>query len=161
MKKKKSITYMILFTMIVSVLSTPSVAMAKAQKTPAQKVIAKANSKLGSRYVYSAEGPNRFDCSGFVYWVYKKSGVKVKKKVKRTSCQNMYKSLKKYKVSSKISKAKPGDLILYKNGGRYTHVAISTGKGNMIHASSGKRKVCKAKAKACSYSSVAIIRILK
>lgn len=158
---RKNIAYMILLVMVVGVLANPVATSAKSVKSPSQKVVAKCKSKIGSRYVYGARGSKQFDCSGFVYWIYKNSGVKVKKKVKRTSCQSMYKALKKYKVSSKLSKAKPGDIILYKNGGRYTHAAISTGKGNMIHASSSKRKVCKAKAKACRYSSVAIIRILK
>ena len=35
-----------------------------------------AESKLGCKYVRGAKGPNRFDCSGFVYWCLNQAGVK-------------------------------------------------------------------------------------
>ena len=37
------------------------------------KIIDYAESKLGAKYVWGATGPNTFDCSGFVQYVYKKS----------------------------------------------------------------------------------------
>ena len=157
---RKFVTLTTIAVMMVGLgLSAPEVS-AK-QKTPQQKVVKKAKQKLGCRYVYGASGPRTFDCSGFVYYVYKKANVKTKKKIKRTSCQSMYTSLKKYKVSSKLKKARVGDIILYKNGGRYTHAALSLGNGKMIHASWSKRKIVKAKASCVSHSSVAIIRVLK
>ncbi|MBY2486104.1 glucosaminidase domain-containing protein, partial [Clostridioides difficile] len=36
----------------------------------ADKLISVAKSKLGCNYVYGAEGPNNFDCSGFTQWCY-------------------------------------------------------------------------------------------
>lgn len=36
----------------------------------AQKAVDLAYSKLGCRYVYGTQGPNTFDCSGLVYWIY-------------------------------------------------------------------------------------------
>ena len=46
-----------------------------------QKVVAKvlvwAKKEKGKPYVYGAAGPNAFDCSGFVGYVYKKAGVKL------------------------------------------------------------------------------------
>lgn len=130
-------------------------------KKNVNKVVKKAKSRLGCRYVWAAEGPRSFDCSGFVYWTYKNSKAKVKKKVIRSSCQGLYHSLGKYKVSNKLSKARKGDIILYKNGGRYTHTAIALSKTKMIHASSSKRKICIAKKRDVRHSGVAIIRVLK
>ena len=37
------------------------------------KIIDYAQSELGSKYVWGATGPNTFDCSGFVQYVYKRS----------------------------------------------------------------------------------------
>ena len=37
------------------------------------KIIDYAQSKLGAKYVWGATGPNTFDCSGFVQYVYKRS----------------------------------------------------------------------------------------
>lgn len=132
----------------------------KIKKSQGKKIVSKAKSKLGCAYVYGASGPKRFDCSGFVYWTYKNAGVKPKKKVKRTSCQGMYASLKKYKVSSNIGKAKAGDIILYKKGSKYSHAAIAIGKGKIVHAARPGKGVCRAKATAVKHSSVAVIRIL-
>ncbi|ENY8956399.1 TPA: C40 family peptidase, partial [Clostridioides difficile] len=41
------------------------------------KLISIAKSKLGCNYVYGAEGPNNFDCSGFTQWCYKQIGIKI------------------------------------------------------------------------------------
>ena len=35
------------------------------------RIIDYAQSKLGSKYVWGATGPNTFDCSGFTSWLYK------------------------------------------------------------------------------------------
>ncbi|RLA00362.1 MAG: hypothetical protein DRQ45_07445 [Gammaproteobacteria bacterium] len=35
------------------------------------ELILLAKSKIGSPYVYAASGPDQFDCSGFVYYVFK------------------------------------------------------------------------------------------
>lgn len=157
-KRIRIIILLLIFTLIITMLSWIPV---YATGESSQIVVDKAKTKIGSKYRWGTAGNKTFDCSGFVYWVYKKSNVPVEKKFKRSSCQSMYKTLKKYKVSSKASKAKKGDIILYKNHGRYTHAAIALGNGKMIHASSSKHKVCIAKITACKHSSLAVIRILK
>lgn len=124
------------------------------------RIVKKGKSRIGCSYVSGRQGPTKFDCSGFVYWTYKNANVKPKKAIKRQSANSMYGSLKKYKVSSKLSGAKKGDIIFYKNGGRYTHVAISIGNGKIVHAANPKKGVCVAKASACRSSSVAVIRLI-
>lgn len=138
----------------------------KTQKSPGQKVIAKAKKKIGAKYKSGAAGPKAFDCSGFVYWVYKNADVKPKKKVKRTSCTGLYRSLKKHKVGSSIKsikKAKAGDIIFFGRSKRMTHVAIYVGKGKLIHASTPKKGVVSANVKVIDKNGLkvaAIVRVL-
>jgi cell wall-associated NlpC family hydrolase len=41
----------------------------------ASRAVAYARSKEGAPYVWGAEGPNAFDCSGLVQWAYGNTGV--------------------------------------------------------------------------------------
>ncbi len=98
-----------------------------------QAVINLAYSKMGSPYVWGAEGPNSFDCSGFTSYVYRNAaGINLP----RTSgAQSGY--------GQTVSKAnlQAGDLVFFStNGtGSVSHVGIYVGGGNMIHSpSSGK-----------------------
>ena len=43
----------------------------------AQTAVRAALSRLGSPYVWGAEGPDRFDCSGLVRWAYAQAGVRL------------------------------------------------------------------------------------
>lgn len=83
----------------------------------------------GHRYVYGAEGPNSFDCSGLVYYVYK---TVYKYNVDRTASQQ-------YKNNGvKVSKEDlvPGDLVFFSSNGRsVTHVGIYIGDNEFVHAS--------------------------
>ncbi len=36
-----------------------------------------AKSFLGTKYVWGATGPNKFDCSGFTQWIYRDAGIKI------------------------------------------------------------------------------------
>lgn len=110
-------------------------------KTNAGKIISVAKTKLGCPYVAGAEGPNAFDCSGFVYWVYKKAGV-AGATVKRTSAGGIYSNLKKYSIGRDLSKAQPGDIVLFGSGGGIRHAAIYYGDYKLIHASNGSVGVC-------------------
>lgn len=111
------------------------------KNTNAGKIISVAKTKLGCAYVSGGSGPNVFDCSGFVYWVYKKAGV-AGAAVKRTSAAGLYSSLKKHAVSRSLSKAQPGDIVLFGSGGGIRHAAIYYGNDKLIHASTGSTGVC-------------------
>ena len=82
-------------------------------------------SKRGSRYVSGAAGPNVFDCSGFVMWVYKHA---TGKSLPHFSGAQMARS---QRIS--IRNLKPGDLLFFGPGGSQ-HVSMYIGKGRMIHA---------------------------
>lgn len=90
-----------------------------------------AKSKLGSKYVRGAKGPNKFDCSGFVYWCLNKVGVKQGYMTSR----GWAKSSKYTKIKS-INDLKKGDIIVFEG-----HVGIIAGGGMMIDASSSNGKV--------------------
>lgn len=87
---------------------------------------------LGKPYSWGKSGPNAFDCSGFVGFVYR----------------NVYKkdlghsSVGMSKMGTAVDKANlaVGDLVFFGTGGstRINHVGIYIGSGNFIHASSSK-----------------------
>ncbi|HBV85461.1 MAG TPA: hydrolase [Desulfosporosinus sp.] len=85
---------------------------------------------LGTKYVWGGTSPSPgFDCSGYVQYVYRKSGISLS----RTSEQQF-----KNGVSVKKADLKPGDLVFfatYSSGA--SHVGIYVGNNTMIHSSSG------------------------
>ena len=102
--------------------------------TPGQKIVDTASQYLGTKYVWAGTSAKGFDCSGFVYYVYKECGYSVN----RTAA-----SL--YSNGTAVDKAdlQAGDIICFTNGG-YSyigHVGIYIGDGQFIHASSSAGKV--------------------
>ena len=97
----------------------------------AQQIIANAKKLLGTPYVWGGTTPNGFDCSGFVQYVFKQSGISLP----RTTTEQ-------YKIGTYVSKSnlQPGDLVFLQNTYRegISHVGIYIGSGKMIHASSSK-----------------------
>lgn len=85
-------------------------------------VVAEAARHKGKPYVYGATGPNSFDCSGFVQYVYNRIGVKVP----RTSGTQAAAARPVSKGSKQL-----GDLIIFRTGGVVTHVGIYAGEGTM------------------------------
>lgn len=97
-----------------------------------QAVLNLAYSKIGSPYVWGAEGPNSFDCSGFTSYVFRNAaGISIPR---TSSAQSGY-----GKTVSK-SNLQPGDLVFFNTSGKgVSHVGIYVGGGQMIHSpSSGK-----------------------
>ncbi|MFQ4199635.1 cell wall hydrolase [Clostridioides difficile] len=94
----------------------------------ADKLINIAKSKLGCKYVYGAEGPNTFDCSGFTQWCYKQIGIKIPRTASAQSKAGKAVDLKDR------SKWKAGDLLCRIGGGSSNHVMMYIGNGQMIHS---------------------------
>ena len=97
----------------------------------ASKLLKIAKSKLGCRYVRGGKGPNKFDCSGFVYWCLNQTGVKVNYMTSAT-----WQKTNKFKRIKSMDDMKAGDIISMRG-----HVAIYAGNGMMYDASSGNGKV--------------------
>ncbi len=96
-----------------------------------------AESKLGCKYVRGAKGPNKFDCSGFVYWCLNQAGVK-----QSYMTSIAWRSCRKYMRINSMKDIKRGDVMVFKGKSMKTgHVGIYLGGGKMIDASSSKGKV--------------------
>ncbi|MFB8006004.1 C40 family peptidase [Nocardia sp. NPDC056000] len=93
-----------------------------------QKVIAVATAQVGKPYVWGAEGPNSFDCSGLMQYAARAAGVNIP----RVS-QDQYRQLPKVNPAD----IRPGDLIFpagHYNGGSPTHVMMYIGNGRCVEA---------------------------
>ncbi|GIP52979.1 C40 family peptidase [Paenibacillus vini] len=94
-------------------------------------LIAYAEQYLGLPYLFGGSAPPRFDCSGFICWVYTHSGTR---NLPRTTAQGIYNQT--VKISE--SEAQPGDLVFfhhtYDSPNPITHVGIYVGNGQMLHA---------------------------
>jgi peptidoglycan hydrolase-like protein with peptidoglycan-binding domain len=105
-------------------------------KSKAQQAIDIAKTKIGCKYVYAAEGPDTFDCSGLTTYVYKKLGVSLP----RTAYLQGYNQYG-IKITDPDS-LKPGDLVFFNtnksDGDLSDHAGIYIGNGDFIHANSGK-----------------------
>lgn len=91
-----------------------------------------ARAQLGDRYVWGAEGPDVFDCSGLVDYVYRHFGLNTP----RTTADML--SGKGGLQSISEGQLQPGDLILSKGWSNRTpgqgHVGIYMGQGKLIEA---------------------------
>jgi cell wall-associated NlpC family hydrolase len=85
--------------------------------------VAAARSALGKPYVWGANGPSGFDCSGLMQWSYAQAGVALP----RTSQAQRYAGRQ-----VPLSEARPGDLVVYR--GDASHVGMYMGNGQVIHA---------------------------
>lgn len=88
------------------------------------KVIEVAKSKIGSNYVWGAQGPNTFDCSGLMLYSFSHgAGIILPRVSKDQATVGTYVSR---------SELRPGDLIFW--GSPVHHVALYIGNGKYIHA---------------------------
>ena len=98
-----------------------------------RKLITEAEKYLGYPYVWGGSTPQTsFDCSGFVCWVFRNSGVYP---LSRTTAQGIYDQCARISPQG----AKPGDIIFFKgtyNTSEVSHVGIYVGNGMMIHCGS-------------------------
>lgn len=95
------------------------------QGSKAEQIISLARQQLGKPYVYGATGPNSFDCSGLVQYVYRQAGVNLPRTAAQQSNQG-------YSVS--MNNLQPGDLLFWGNPGSAYHVGIYTGNGKTLFA---------------------------
>lgn len=92
-----------------------------------KRILETAYKYRGVPYVYGAESPRAFDCSGFVRYVYREaSGMELPR-----SARGFYSA----GAPVKAAEARPGDVFVYDTvGGSPSHVAIYVGDGKVIHA---------------------------
>ena len=101
----------------------------------ARRVVPSAERYIGVPYRYGGTSPQSgFDCSGFVQYVYGLQGVDLP----RTSRQMAGAGVA---VEARTRSLAVGDLMLFEQGGRISHVAIYAGNGRFIHSSSSGKGV--------------------
>lgn len=105
--------------------------------------VAEAARHAGKPYVFGATGPNAFDCSGFVQYVYRRVGVSLP----RTSAQQAAAARPVSQSSKRL-----GDLIIFRSSGRVTHVGIYAGNGTMWVARRSGTTVTRQRIYTTSYS---------
>lgn len=122
--------------LLAAVLTLSSGGPAYTAQAPGKAKIARAldvaRNQKGDPYVYGADGPNSFDCSGLVQYSYAKAGIKVP----RTSgdqAQYFHRLKNKRNI-------RPGDLMAFYGSGGIYHVGLWTGRWQsgrrlILHAS--------------------------
>lgn len=86
---------------------------------------------VGYPYVWGAEGPRAFDCSGLTHYVYSHFGIGLN----RTASSQYYGN----GSSVSMSDLRPGDLLFFYSG--ISHVGIYIGGGKFVHASNSRTGV--------------------
>ena len=110
--------------------SSGSSSSASSDNSTIQRVLDVANSQMGKPYSYGSSGPNSYDCSGFVYYCLKNSGVATG----RLSSAG-YSNVSSWQDISDMSSLSVGDLIYFKSdkSSVVSHIGIYIGGGSMIH----------------------------
>jgi cell wall-associated NlpC family hydrolase len=94
-----------------------------------QQLVDEAKKHLGAKYVYGAEGPDTFDCSGLIQYVAKKFGINLPRVASDQA-----------KAGQEVSKGdlQPGDLVYFKgttgDPNKVSHIGMFIGGGKFIHA---------------------------
>lgn len=98
------------------------------------RIVAAAKQYLGVPYVYGGTSPSGFDCSGFVYYVYRQCGYSITRTATAQNGNGVYVSR---------DSLQPGDIIIFYNSAMsgIGHAGIYIGDNQFIHASSGSGKV--------------------
>ncbi len=94
-------------------------------------LMAEAEKYIGYPYVWGGSSPaTSFDCSGYICWVYTRSGMY---NLPRATAQGIYNQC----VRISAAEAKPGDLVFftrtYVSADPVTHIGIYVGGGKMLH----------------------------
>ena len=98
-----------------------------------EQVVQAALALRGRPYAPGGSGPERFDCSGLVQYVYSQAGVALPRTVTA-----------QFETTSPIERdaVRAGDLLFFRMvGGKPSHVAIAIGDGSFVHAPSSRGTV--------------------
>ena len=100
---------------------------AAAPASAAARVVDTAVGLRGLRYRWGGTTPAGFDCSGFVYYVFRQIGIGVPRSTIEQSNSG---------VRIPAAELRPGDLVYFRNTSRrgISHIAIYIGNGKIIHA---------------------------
>lgn len=110
------------------------------------RVIAEGKKHIGKPYVWGAQGPNNFDCSGFIFYIMKEAGVPIKYRETAYSFRH-----RKDVIDVPRDQVQPGDLIFWHDltGKKHSpvfHIGIYAGNDEVLdcspdHKGVGSRKL--------------------
>ncbi|MCL5256843.1 MAG: C40 family peptidase [Chloroflexi bacterium] len=105
----------------------PTAAPAPTDGSAGEKIVEIAKRYIGTPYVWGGTTPAGFDCSGFVYYVYKQAGVPIPR--------DIYGQLAAGRRIDR-NNLMPGDIVFFQNTYKagLSHVGIYVGGGNFIEA---------------------------
>lgn len=89
-------------------------------------ILNEADTHIGKPYVWGATGPDTFDCSGFVQYVYGKVGIEL--------TRTTYTQVAGRGTYIPKGEEQPGDLVFFGSMTEPHHVGIYVGNGMYIHA---------------------------
>ena len=104
--------------------------------TKKDEILETAKEYLGIPYIWAANGPSAFDCSGFTKYVFKKNGITIPR-------YSGYQANVGVKIL--FDELEKGDLVFFDTTKGFhqkvNHVGIYIGNNQFIHASSAQKKV--------------------
>ena len=107
--------------------------------TRGEMAVRTAVEKLGCRYVFREDGPNKFDCSGLTKYCFEPFGISLEHNAQAVGYDDNYQTLH-HPFQFAV-----GDLIFFdtvsKDRDACDHVGIWMGGNRFIHASSSQKKV--------------------
>ncbi|MCL6625120.1 MAG: C40 family peptidase [Alicyclobacillus shizuokensis] len=112
---------------------TPAPASTTLRSGNGSDIATYAASFVGHPYVWGAAGPNSFDCSGLVMYVYNRFGISLP-----------HSSYAQFGMGTPVAKSdlQAGDLVFFStDGGGASHVGIYLGNGEMVSAQSQRSGV--------------------
>lgn len=134
-KKSFLFVWILAFSLLcTSLVTKQSTDAAPSWEQKANKVISVAKQNSKKKYQRGKAGPDKFDCSGFTQYVFKKA---INNKLPRSTKDQV-------KKGKKIAKKniRKGDLLFFKtNGKNVSHVGIYIGNGKMIHAANERKNI--------------------
>lgn len=96
-----------------------------------ERLISEGEKHLGKEYIFGANGPDNFDCSSYICYVFNKANVR---KMVRCDAWEIYNF---YADPILPREAKKGDIVVfhttYDTDRAITHIGIYVGEGRMIH----------------------------
>jgi cell wall-associated NlpC family hydrolase len=118
-------------TLLLAGCATPPPARPRPAPSINANIVNYALSLRGAPYAYGKASPEEgFDCSGFVWHVYRRNGVPLPR-----TTEAMALSLPEVALAGR----QPGDLLFFQTGERlFSHVAIYLGQNAFIHAPSSR-----------------------
>ncbi|WP_433548026.1 NlpC/P60 family protein [Streptomyces sp. CA-294286] len=101
----------------------PEMSGAMPASSRAAAAVLAARNAVGKPYVWGANGPSGFDCSGLMQWSYGQAGVSLPRTSQAQRSAGRQVSL---------DEAQPGDLVTYRDDA--SHVGMYMGNGQVVHA---------------------------